>query len=107
MNLTCHDTELLMECSALSRRGLDVVRVGNLPLKTSQEDLRELFAQYGEIYSVDLVLEEDAELSGCCGWIYMRQASVAIEALDQADFKGRRLTVRLMGAFIPFDAPNI
>ena len=85
---------------------LDVVRVGNLPLATSQKELQELFAQYGEIHLVSLVNEEDANHPECCcGWVYMRQAGVAIDALDQAEFNGCRLKVQLMGTLIPLEKP--
>ena len=86
--------------SGLFRQKLDVVRVANLPLTTSREQLHKLFAQYGEVHSVSLLPDEDYKRSGCCGWVYMRQAKGAVEALHQTEFNGKRLEVKFMGVLL-------
>ncbi len=35
------------------------IYVGNLPFRAYEEEVRELFAQYGEVYSVDLITDRE------------------------------------------------
>jgi RNA recognition motif-containing protein len=69
--------------------------VGNLPYAASEEQLRELFAQHGTVYSVKLIADRELGSPRGFGFIEMEPvaASAAISALNGADFGGRTLRV--------------
>lgn len=70
--------------------------VRNLPFTTSEEDLVELFSQYGEISEVHLVLDKLTKSSkGYAYVLYMlpESAARALEELDKSIFQGRLLHV--------------
>ena len=71
------------------------IYVGNLPFRTTTQELRELFASYGEVN--DVVIPEDRETgrSRGFGFVDMDDDSGrgAIEALDGWDMDGRALRV--------------
>ena len=62
--------------------------VGNLPLETSQEDLNQLFAPYGEVVTCSLLRQ--------FAFIHLQSAGAAdraIRELNGRDFRGRNLVV--------------
>jgi RNA recognition motif-containing protein len=69
--------------------------VGNLPFSASEEDIRDLFAQYGTVESVNLITDRDTGRPRGFGFVEMSPegADAAISALDQKEFGGRNLTV--------------
>lgn len=69
--------------------------VGNLPYSTTENDLRELFAEHGEVKSVDIITDRDTGRSRGFGFVDMPEpdAATAMEALDGAAMEGRNLTV--------------
>lgn len=70
--------------------------VGGLPFSTSNEQLRALFAETGEVTSATVVTDRDTGRSRGFGFVEMNddnQARAACEALNQQEFEGRRLTV--------------
>nr|MEE4267541.1 RNA-binding protein [Candidatus Krumholzibacteria bacterium] len=71
------------------------IYVGNLPLEASEEDVRELFAQFGEVAKVSLIFDRETGTPRGFGFVEMppELASAAIDALDGADFRGRNLRV--------------
>lgn len=69
--------------------------VGNLPFSATEDDVRELFAEYGALESVAWITDRDSgRFRGFC-FIEMAdsEAASAIEALDGQDFQGRNLRV--------------
>ncbi|HIF54594.1 MAG: RNA-binding protein [Methylococcales bacterium] len=69
--------------------------IGNLPSSTTEQDITDLFSQYGKIRSLQLVSDI---FSGECkgfGFIEMEghEARIAITNLDGKDFKGKPLRV--------------
>jgi RNA recognition motif-containing protein len=63
---------------------------------TSDEELRELFASYGEVSSVNIVLDRITGKSRGFGFVEMstpEAAQEAIKGLNDQDFGGRKLTV--------------
>ncbi len=42
-----------------NREMVKKIYVGNLPFRAYEEEVRELFAQYGEVYSVDLITDRE------------------------------------------------
>ena len=71
------------------------IYVGNLPFTASEDDLRELFEQHGEVHSVSVVTDRETGRSRGFGFVEMdaQAADSAIAALDQADMSGRSLSV--------------
>jgi RNA recognition motif-containing protein len=71
--------------------------VGNLAYGVSSEDLQELFEQYGQVRSAQVLIDRETGRSRGFGFIEMdndADAEAAIEALDGNDHDGRRLPRR-------------
>ncbi len=71
------------------------IYVGNLPFSASEDDVRELFAAYGDVASVKLIDDRETGRFRGFGFIEMEDADAqsAIEALDGSDMGGRTLKV--------------
>ena len=68
--------------------------VGNLPYNTTNEELAELFGQYGSVTSAQVMIDRDTNRSRGFGFVEMGDgADQAIAALNSAEFQGRTLTV--------------
>jgi RNA recognition motif-containing protein len=72
------------------------IYVGNLSYDVTQEDLRDVFAEYGEVKSV--VIPSDRETGRVRGFAFVEmnesaQEDSAISALDGAEWMGRALRV--------------
>jgi RNA recognition motif-containing protein len=70
------------------------IYVGNLPYKATEDDLREVFAEYGGIKRVSV--PADRETGRVRGFAFVEMAEdaqedAAIEALDSAEWMGRQL----------------
>ncbi|MCP4428316.1 MAG: RNA-binding protein [Chloroflexi bacterium] len=69
--------------------------VGNLSFNTTEDDVRELFAEQGEVESLAWITDRDTgRFRGFC-FIEMDDsaATAAIQALDGKEFQGRDLRV--------------
>ena len=72
------------------------IYVGNIPWGVSEEELKVLFGQYGEVNSARIITDRESGRSKGFGFVEMAQAdagNAAIEALDGNDFNGRDLRV--------------
>jgi RNA recognition motif-containing protein len=70
--------------------------VGNIPYDATEEDLRELFSEQGEIESLKIIQDQFTDRSKGFGFIEMvneEDAKKAIATLNGKDFKGKSLTV--------------
>ncbi len=70
--------------------------VGNLLYEVSDEDLKEAFAQAGNVVSASVVRYHDSGRSKGFGFVEMEkeeEAQKAIDTLNGQDFKGRKLIV--------------
>ncbi|MDX2039533.1 MAG: RNA-binding protein [Isosphaeraceae bacterium] len=70
--------------------------VGNLPYSATSENLQELFEQFGQVRSAQVLSDRETGRSRGFGFVEMDnddEADAAIEQLDGNDFDGRRLTV--------------
>lgn len=70
------------------------IYVGNLPYQATEEDLREVFAEYGAIKRVSV--PADRETGRVRGFAFVEMAEdiqedAAIEKLNGADWMGRQL----------------
>lgn len=71
------------------------VFVGNLAFKATTEELRQLFANYGKVESVRIMVDKMTRKPRGFGFVEMgkRDAARAIAALDGSEFVGRTLRV--------------
>lgn len=67
--------------------------VGNLPFSATEDGVRELFSQYGEVHSVSIITDRETGRPRGFGFVEMENAAEAIGALNGQDFEGRSLTV--------------
>ena len=70
------------------------IYVGNLPFTSTEDSIRSLFAQYGNVSSVSVVMDRDTGQPRGFGFIEMETGGdEAIRALDNQEFEGRSLKV--------------
>jgi cold-inducible RNA-binding protein len=72
------------------------VFVGNLPFSATEDQLRELFSQHGEVSSAEIVKDKFTERSRGFAFVEMatdEAAAAAVAALNQYQMDGRPLTV--------------
>jgi len=72
-----------------------IIYVGNLPFSATEEEIRELFAEYGTVNSVKMISDRDTGRPRGFGFVEMEDgdADTAIEALDGTEFGGRNLRI--------------
>jgi len=72
------------------------IYVGNLSFRTDDEELRNVFAEFGEVASAKVVMDRETNRSRGFGFVEMvndAEGNAAIEALDGAEVSGRNLRV--------------
>ena len=71
------------------------IYVGNLAFQTSENDLNDLFAPFGEVESVKIITDRDTGRSKVFGFVEMSDDSAekAISQLNGKEMNGRALTV--------------
>jgi RNA recognition motif-containing protein len=68
--------------------------VGNLPYNTNNDELTEVFGQYGTVTQVQVMMDRDTGRSRGFAFVEMSDgADQAIASLNGAQFQGRTLTV--------------
>ena len=70
--------------------------VGNLSYEMSEENLRNEFAEYGEVKSAKIITDRETGRSRGFGFVEMNsdgEGKKAMEALTGKDFEGRELVV--------------
>jgi len=69
--------------------------VGNLPFRTTSEDLRAAFSRFGEVTSAEVLSDRETGRSRGFGFVEMPDevAKEAIASLDGSDLAGRRIVV--------------
>lgn len=72
------------------------IYIGNLSYQVTQEDIKEVFADYGDVKSVVLPIDRETGKPRGFGFVEMVKADdedSAISALDGAEWMGRQLRV--------------
>ena len=72
------------------------IYVGQLPFNVSENDLKELFAPFGEIASLNLIKDKFSGRSKGFAFVDMpnnSEADAAIKALNKSMLKGREIKV--------------
>jgi RNA recognition motif-containing protein len=72
------------------------IYVANIPFKASEDELREVFEQHGEVSSVKIILDKETNRSRGFGFVEMADADAAKQAIDELNgfsFLGKELVV--------------
>lgn len=72
------------------------IYVGNMPYNVTENELKELFSQYGTVASVSIIADKLSGQSKGFGFVEMpnnSEADQAIKALNESRFKGRPIKV--------------
>jgi len=72
------------------------IYVGNLPYDLTKDELKDVFQQYGEVTSVNIITDKMTGRSKGFGFVEMSDDAKAKEAIGKVDgysFKGRNLKV--------------
>ncbi|MDW7673883.1 MAG: RNA-binding protein, partial [Bacillota bacterium] len=77
--------------------------VGNLPWRTTVEELSETFAAHGEVVSSRIITDKETGRSRGFGFVEVgdNDAEAMIEAMNGTDFQGRVLTAGAVPGFLP------
>jgi RNA recognition motif-containing protein len=74
------------------------IYVGNIPYSKSEQDLNDLFSQFGEVSSVKFINDRDTGRFRGFGFVEMPsedEAQKAIDKLENSDYDGRTLRVNV------------
>jgi RNA recognition motif-containing protein len=72
------------------------IYVANIPFKASEDELRELFEQHGDVTSVKIVLDKVTNRSRGFGFVEMADSEAAKQAINELNgysFLGKELVV--------------
>ena len=72
------------------------IYVGQLPYSVTEDELREMFLQYGKVSSLNLIMDRYSGQSKGFGFIEMpnnSEADQAIKGLNKSMLKGREIKV--------------
>lgn len=71
------------------------IYVGNLPYSVTEEKMRAMFEQYGEVISAKLVTDRETGRMRGFGFVEMdnTDADAAIKALNKTELDGRQLKI--------------
>jgi len=74
---------------------MKTIYVGNLPFSATEDQIRQLFEQYGKVQSVKLVSDRETGRPRGFGFVEMdgAEADSAIAALNGQQFGGRSLRI--------------
>lgn len=69
--------------------------VGNLPFQSTEDDIQNLFKQYGKVESVNLITDRETGRSRGFAFVEMSDdaAKEAMDNLDGTEFEGRNLKI--------------
>ncbi|HEY8503239.1 MAG TPA: RNA-binding protein [Gemmataceae bacterium] len=68
--------------------------VGNLPFTTTEQELRDAFAEFGTVTKVQIISDRETGRSRGFGFVEMSDGGEeAVNRLNGAMFQGRKLTV--------------
>jgi len=84
--------------SFMKRKGVNTMNIyaGNLPHETTEDELRQAFAQFGQVTEVRLIMDKFSGESKGFGFVEMpskAEAEKAIEEMNGKEFMGRVLSV--------------
>ena len=71
------------------------IYVGNLPFATTEEELKDIFSEFGEVDSAKIIMDRETGRSKGFGFVEMsdNSAKKAIADLDGTEVNGKNITV--------------
>jgi len=72
------------------------IYIGNLPFSSTEDELRDIFSQHGDVESVNVIMDRDTGRPRGFAFVEMGDsdsAGKAIRALDGSELGGRNLRV--------------
>lgn len=78
--------------------------VGNLPYRVTEDDLRQVFSQFGTVVDVRLITDKMTGRAKGFGFVEMSngdEANKAVEGMHGKDFQGRNLVVNVARPMAP------
>ena len=71
------------------------IYVGNIPFSATEDDLHNMFSQYGEVYSVKFIMDRETGRFRGFGFVEMDDAAAkqAVDALNGKEMNGRALRI--------------
>jgi RNA recognition motif-containing protein len=78
------------------REWLMNIYVGNLPYGIGEDEIRDVFSQFGEVSKVNIIMDKFSGQSKGFGFVEMpnnSEADEAIKALNESPLKGRNIKV--------------
>ena len=72
------------------------IYVGNLPYNVTEDELRDVFAEFGEVSQASVITDKFSGQSKGFGFVEMpnnSEADEAIKALNESSLKGRNIKV--------------
>lgn len=72
------------------------IYVANVPFKASEQDLKELFEEHGEVSSAKIIIDKETQRSRGFAFVEMPDASAASQAISKLNgfnFQGKDLVV--------------
>ncbi len=72
------------------------IYVGNLPYQVTDDELRQVFEQFGAVSSARVIMDRETQRSKGFGFVEMDKdddANAAIQSLNGSDYNGRPLRV--------------
>ncbi len=73
------------------------IYVGNIPYSLRSQSLREIFEEFGEVVSAEIIFDRQKRRSKGYGFVEMANEEDGLEAIEELDgeeIEGRRLRVR-------------
>ncbi|MDD3050788.1 MAG: RNA-binding protein [Candidatus Cloacimonetes bacterium] len=74
---------------------MKTIYVGNIPFRTTEEDIREMFEEYGTVHSVNFINDRETGKFRGFGFVEMddAEAGPAVENINGKEIAGRALKV--------------
>ncbi len=71
------------------------IYVGNIPFSATEDDLHNMFSQYGEVFSVKFIMDRETGRFRGFGFVEMDDAAAkqAVDALNGKEMNGRALRI--------------
>lgn len=73
------------------------IYIGNLNYRVREEDLKQVFEEYGTVNSVKIIKDRETGKSKGFGFVEITNeadARKAIEELNEAEFEGRQMVIK-------------
>lgn len=74
------------------------IYIGNLSFQTTEDELRDLFGEYGTVTSVSIIKDKFSGRSRGFGFVEMEsdeEGQAAIESLNESELQGRTIKVNI------------